>query len=165
MNNQITRQFGFTSIPSIQDSTASNQVLSSSIALAGGVTGQSSTTDGLPNDSMMFTTGQTFNNLSSFTSFTPNALSAYSIAQMNGSNTGSGNIGGWSVNPTQISSPNGNVVLSSQNNSITALSGNIGGWMINSNQINSPNQNMILDASQNGIIFYSSGVPTIVIQG
>ena len=102
------------------------------LALAGGVTGQSSTTDGLPNDSMMFTTGQIFNNLSSFTAFTPNALSSYSIAQMNGSNTGSGNIGGWTINPTQISSPNGNIVL------------NAGG---------------------NEIIFYSNGMPTIVIQG
>lgn len=96
--------------------------------------------------------------------YTPGAVGANNLAQLNGTSSVSANFGGWQINPTQITSPNLGIVLNAQKNEISANSANIGGWQFNSQSMVSPSQTLTFNSVNNNIILYSLGVPSIVIQ-
>ncbi len=134
-------------------------------AMIGALTATPSSTNGISNNSLMYTSAQPINQVSAMGYFTGGSITASNLGQLNGMTSNTSNLAGWNVNTTSISSPNGNISLNSQNNSITVENGYIGGWNITTSTITSPNGNIVLDGANNRIVLYELGVPTIVIQG
>lgn len=134
-------------------------------SIIGALTATPSSTNGISNNSLMYTSAQPINQVSAMGYFTGGSITASNLGQLNGMTSNTSNLAGWNVNTTSISSPNGNISLDSQNNSITVENGYIGGWNITTSTITSPNGNIVLDGANNRIVLYELGVPTIVIQG
>lgn len=164
-NATITARSFNQGLNSSGDQVAQSGVSTGAQTMIGALTALPNSTNGITNNSLMYTSGQQQTQVSAMSYFTGGSITASNLGQLNGISSNSSNLAGWNVNTTSISSPNGAIVLDSQKNSLTADNGVIGGWIMGQGTLTSPNGNIVLDGNKNRIVLYELGVPTIVIQG